>query len=85
MAALIELKGSSTGSTSGVFMDHRLAATAAELAHTNDVMLEQLAFLLEHPEEHGLCGCSTCRRYLRVREVLMEIFADPSVKLARTA
>jgi hypothetical protein len=84
MATLIGFNGSST-STSSTAADHRLAAPAVELAYTNDVMLEQLEFLLDHTAEHGICGCSTCQRYLRARAVLMEIFAEPPATLARAA
>lgn len=36
--------------------------------------------------EHGICGCGVCRRYLRVRAVLMEIFSEPPAQtLARVA
>jgi hypothetical protein len=83
MVTLTELNGSGASSRA---VDHRLAPQAAELAYTNDVMLEQLEFLLDHAAEHGICGCSACQRYLRVREVLMEIFAEPTAKtLARAA
>jgi hypothetical protein len=81
MATLIELNGSGTSSSTG----HRLVAPADELVHTNDVMLEQLEFLLDHTAEHGVCGCSICQRYLRARAVLTEIFADPPARLARAA
>ncbi len=85
MATLIELNGSGTSSSTSSTTDHRLAIPADELAHTNDVMLEQLEFLLDHTAEHGICGCSTCQRYLRARAILTEIFADPPARLARAA
>jgi hypothetical protein len=32
-----------------------------------DVMLEQLEYLIEHVAEKGICGCSECQRFPRVR------------------
>jgi hypothetical protein len=60
------------------------SATPAELAtrprvvaaaDANDVMREQLEYLIEHAQD-GICGCGQCQRYLRARAVLMEMFAD---------
>jgi len=44
-------------------------------ANANEVMLEQLEYLIEHAQG-GICGCVQCNRYLRARSVLMEAFAD---------
>jgi len=44
-------------------------------ADANDVMREQLEYLIEHVQD-GLCGCEQCQRYLRARTLLMEVFAD---------
>ena len=44
-------------------------------ANVNEVMLEQLEYLIEHAQG-GVCGCEQCARYLRARSVLTEIFAD---------
>jgi len=64
--------------------DHRLAPqAAADLAHANDVMMEQLEYLGDLASEHGICGCSDCQRYLRVRAVLLEIFEGPPAKRLR--
>ncbi len=48
-----------------------------EPADETDVMREQLEYLIEHAALAGQCGCSECQRYLRVRAVLLEIFAEP--------
>ena len=48
-----------------------------ELADENDVMREQLEYLIEHTVSDLKCGCAECQRYLRVRAVLLEIFAEP--------
>ena len=42
-------------------------------ANANDVMREQLDFLIEHAQD-GLCGCAQCQRYQRARSVLLEMF-----------
>ena len=39
-----------------------------------DVMREQLEYLIEHVAAKGICGCSECQRFLRVRSALLEIF-----------
>jgi len=44
-------------------------------ADVNEVMREQLDFLIEHAER-GTCGCRQCHRYLSARAVLMEIFSS---------
>ena len=59
------------------------SASAAQLAKprvisaadVNEVMLEQLEYLVEHTQG-GDCGCALCDRYWRARAVLMEIFAE---------
>ena len=74
--------------------DNANAATTAHLAtrpgiiqaaDANDVMREQLEFLIEHAQE-GNCGCVECQRYLRARTLLMEAFADsPQAALIKKA
>ena len=49
-----------------------------EPADENDVMREQLEYLIGHTADRGLCGCSECQRYLRVRALLLEIFSEPA-------
>ena len=44
-------------------------------ADANDVMREQLEFLIEHTQA-GDCGCAQCNRYHRARALLLEAFAD---------
>ena len=43
-------------------------------ANADDVMREQLYYLIEHVGS-GICGCRDCKRYVRARRVLMEVFA----------
>jgi hypothetical protein len=52
-------------------------------ADENDVMREQLEYLIEHASELGSCGCPECRRYLRVRSALLEIFTEPQPQPVR--
>jgi hypothetical protein len=47
-------------------------------ADENEVMREQLEYLIGHTADRGLCGCSECQRYLRVRALLLEIFSEPA-------
>jgi hypothetical protein len=42
-------------------------------ADANDVMRDQLDFLIEHAKG-GVCGCAHCIRYQRARAVLLEVF-----------
>lgn len=49
----------------------------SEPADDNDVMREQLEYLIDHAAERGICGCCECQRYLRVRAALLEIFGEP--------
>jgi hypothetical protein len=44
-------------------------------ADANEVMLEQLEYLIEHTQG-GDCGCAQCDRYWRARAVIMEIFTE---------
>ena len=52
-------------------------------ADANDVMREQLEFLIEHAQA-GDCGCAQCTRYHRARTLLLEAFKDsaPAAKIA---
>lgn len=45
-------------------------------AYENEVLREQLDYLIEHAGDHSFCGCSECQRYLRVRSSLLEVFGD---------
>lgn len=49
-----------------------------EPACEGDVLREQLDYLIEHAAENGQCDCSECQRFIRVRAILLEIFAEPS-------
>jgi len=48
-----------------------------EPADETDILREQLEYLIEHAARNAQCGCSECRRYLRVRSALLEIFTEP--------
>jgi len=51
-------------------------------ADADDVMREQLEFLIEHAQA-GECGCPQCERYSRARTLLLEAFKEsPSAKRA---
>jgi hypothetical protein len=47
-----------------------------EPADPNDVLREQLDYLIDHVGS-GVCGCHECERYLRVRALLLAIFSEP--------
>jgi hypothetical protein len=51
-----------------------------EIADENDVMREQLEYLIEHATRETQCGCAECQRYLRVRALLLEIFQEPCAR-----
>lgn len=44
-------------------------------ADCNDVMREQLEFLIEHAGSAS-CDCPLCQRYLGVKTLLLEAFTD---------
>ena len=48
-----------------------------ESADETDILREQLEYLIGHAARNAQCGCSECRRYLRVRDALLEIFTEP--------
>ncbi len=54
-----------------------------EPADENDVMREQLEYLIGHATERGACSCSECQRYIRVRSLLLEIFSEPEPEPAQ--
>lgn len=61
--------------------DARAAAPGAVApTDANDVMREQLEYLIDHVAEQGICGCSQCQRYFRSRSVLLEIFDEPQCR-----
>jgi hypothetical protein len=55
-----------------------------EPADPNDVLREQLEYLIDHTER-AACGCHECERYLRVRSILLEIFSEPQAARHLTA
>ena len=64
--------------------DRQLAVPATpETTAANDIMREQLEYLINHIAEQGICGCSQCQRYFRTRSVLLEIFNEPQCQPAR--
>ena len=55
-----------------------------EPADPNDVLREQLEYLIDHTER-GVCGCHECERYARVREILLALFSEPQAARQLTA
>lgn len=70
-----------TSTAHGGFRSPRVSEPADE----NDVMREQLEYLIRHAVRGGICGCSECGRYLRARTVLLEIFSEPEPRPAAQA
>jgi hypothetical protein len=50
-------------------------ARVVAAANADEVMREQLEYLIEHASA-GVCGCLQCERYARARSVLLEIFRE---------
>jgi len=46
-------------------------------ADENEVLREQLDYLIDHAAEREQCACTECQRYRRVRAILLEIFEEP--------
>jgi hypothetical protein len=53
-------------------------------ADANQVMREQLDYLIEHAQA-GACGCPECQRYLCARKLLLKPFVDDMQGLWRAA
>ena len=65
-----------TGTSSGAAPSSaRQDEGSAARVQMQAIMGEQLDFLIEHAES-GCSGCSLCRRYGRVRGLLLKIFRD---------
>ena len=77
MAAHVELNGTTAVPHTGLNLP-RLPEPADE----NDVLREQLEYLIGHAAER-ISGCSDCQRCLRVRSALLEIFSEPKPQLVR--
>lgn len=66
---------------SALYLERKAREKAAMLpkkiaaADTNEVIREQLDYLIEHAR-NGPCGCPDCRRYSAARAVLMEPFSE---------
>ena len=75
MAAHAELDGTKVTPHNALSMPR-----VPEPADENDVMREQLEYLIAHATEQGACGCSACQRYLHVRSLLLEIFSEPETQ-----
>lgn len=74
MTTHVEVNGNGQKTSSAVTGGASAAPLlVVEAADPNEVMREQLEYLLDHARE-GLCGCTACARYQRVRSVLLEIF-----------
>jgi len=78
MAAHAELNGTTAVPHSGLNLPR-----VPEPADENDVLRDQLEYLIGHAAAEGTCGCSDCQRYLRVRSALLEIFSEPKPQLLR--
>ena len=60
----------------GTIRVHRAAKLRnnAGLAKTNDILREQLEYLIDHAGDTLERSCSECRRYLCVRSLLLQVF-----------
>jgi len=76
MVAHAELNGTAAVPHTGLNLPR-----VPEPADENDVLREQLEYLIGHAAER-ICGCSDCQRYLRVRSALLEIFSEPKPQQA---
>ena len=54
--------------------DHAILPKNAGVAKTDDILREQLEYLIGHVSDKIVPGCSECRRYIRVRSLLLQIF-----------
>ena len=54
--------------------DRAMLPKSVRLHETDDILREQLEYLIDHAGDKIVPGCSECRRYLRVRSLLLRIF-----------
>jgi len=54
--------------------DRAMLPKSVRLPETDDILREQLEYLIEHVSDKIVPGCSECRRYIRVRSLLLQIF-----------
>lgn len=54
--------------------DHAMLPKNAGVAKTNEILREQLEYLIDHAGDKVELSCSECRRYLRIRSLLLQIF-----------
>jgi hypothetical protein len=47
---------------------------SVRLQETDDILREQLEYLIAHVSDKIVPGCAECRRYVRVRSLLLQIF-----------
>jgi len=67
-------EGLNSNANPGASSGSAVSGLVIAAADANEVMREQLEYLIEHAG-NGTCGCPQCHRYLRARALLMEIFA----------
>jgi hypothetical protein len=47
------------------------------LANRDEILREQLEYLIDHAGDTVVHSCPECRRYLEVRSLLLQIFGQP--------
>ena len=54
--------------------DRAMLPKSVRLPETDDILREQLEYLIDHDSGKIVSSCSECRRYLQVRSLLLQIF-----------
>ena len=63
--------------------DRAMLPKSLRLQETDDILREQLEYLIDHVSDKIVPGCSECRRYLRVRSLLLQIFRTSNDEVRR--
>ena len=56
---------------------------SVRLQETDDILREQLEYLIDHASGKIVPNCSECRRYLQVRSLLLQIFRTSNDEVRR--
>ena len=63
--------------------DRAMLPKSVRLPGTGDILREQLEYLIDHASDQIVPSCSECRRYLRVRSLLLQIFRTSNDEVHR--
>ena len=63
--------------------DRAMVPKSVRLPGTDDILREQLEYLIDHASGKIVPSCSECHRYLQVRSLLLQIFRTSNDEVRR--